>query len=103
MLAQRLPTILDRLDADVQRSKENAHATQEILAKTREHVQSVMGDRATLPHLDLETPGSGARNGELMQTWLRDLSEVLPELVDVMESDMHELEGVVEGTGTSAH
>lgn len=94
--AQRLPSFLDRLDADLQRSTSELSDTQHVLASAQSHVREVMGDRATLPELDLDSPGAAARNGEVMQAWLRDLSDVLPDLFAAMEGDVRELKGVLQ-------
>ncbi|KAG8460252.1 hypothetical protein KFE25_004500 [Diacronema lutheri] len=95
-MAERLPSFLDRLDADLQRSTSELSDTQHVLASAQSHVREVMGDRATLPELDLDSPGAAARNGEVMQAWLRDLSDVLPDLFAAMEGDVRELKGVLQ-------
>jgi len=93
-MAVKLPGFLDKLDANLKKSDDELKQSQKILSNAQAHLTEVMGDRATLPKLDLEGPDSTASNGRAMQSWLRDLSDVLPELFTAMEGDVHDIQGV---------
>ncbi|KAJ1623016.1 hypothetical protein T492DRAFT_1058359, partial [Pavlovales sp. CCMP2436] len=96
-MAVKLPGFLDKLvvlDMSGRPSSEDRRPHQKSFPFAQAHLTEVMGDRATLPKLDLEGPDSTASNGRAMQSWLRDLSDVLPELFTAMEGDVHDIQGV---------
>jgi hypothetical protein len=95
---QNAPKFLDRIDEGMARTKQSEAA----IETAQSHLASVLGERAALPHFESGGGGDASeRNGVALQAWLRNLSDVLPELLETMEAETHTLESTL--PKTSAH
>jgi hypothetical protein len=93
---QSAPKFLDRIDEGLARTKQSEAALQ----TAQSHLATVLGERAALPHLESGGGGDATeRNGVALQAWLRNLSDVLPELLETMEADTHKIESTLPKAG----